>query len=66
KSSAIGNDAGIAIASHPIEDKNEIIRRKIMSDTQRYKMMGNAVSVPMIEAIGTSILRSIARWPRKE
>jgi len=56
---AIGNDAGIEIASHP-EDEDEIIRGKIMSDTQRYKMMGNAVSVPVIEAIGRSILRSIA------
>jgi len=57
---AIGNDAGIAIASHPIEDKDETIKGKIMSDTQRYKMMGNAVSVPVIEAIGRKILERVA------
>ncbi len=56
---AIGNDVGIEIASHP-EDEDEIIRGKIMSDTQRYKMMGNAVSVPVIEAIGRKILECIA------
>jgi len=56
---AIGNDIGIEIASHP-EDEDEIIRGKIMSDTQRYKMMGNAVSVPVIEAIGRKILECIA------
>jgi len=28
-----------------------------VSDTQRYKMMGNAVSVPVIEAIGREILK---------
>lgn len=52
---AIGNDAGIAVASHPA-DKDEVIVGKIMSDTQRYKMMGNAVSVPVIEAIGKRII----------
>ncbi len=30
-----------------------------VSDTQRYKMMGNAVSVPVIEAIGKKILKVI-------
>jgi len=30
-----------------------------VSDTQRYKMMGNAVSVPVITAIGKRILKSI-------
>jgi DNA (cytosine-5)-methyltransferase 1 len=29
---------------------------KSVSDTQRYKMMGNAVSVPVVEAIGKKIL----------
>ncbi|KKN27270.1 hypothetical protein LCGC14_0866480, partial [marine sediment metagenome] len=56
---AIGKDAGIEIASHP-EDEDEIIRGKIMSDAQRYKMMGNAVSVPVIEAIRRKILECIA------
>jgi len=32
---------------------------KGVSDTQRYKMMGNAVSVPVIAAIGKKILESI-------
>jgi DNA (cytosine-5)-methyltransferase 1 len=32
---------------------------KGVSDTQRYKMMGNAVSVPVIEAIGKKILEVI-------
>jgi len=31
-----------------------------VSDTQRYKQMGNAVSVPVIEAIGKAILNRIA------
>jgi site-specific DNA-cytosine methylase len=30
-----------------------------VSDTQRYKMMGNAVSIPVITAIGKRILKSI-------
>ncbi len=32
-----------------------------VSDTQRYKMLGNAVTVNVIEAIGEGLLRSIAR-----
>ena len=55
---AIGNNAGIAVASHP-EDEDEIIRGRVMSDTQRYKAMGNAVSVPVVEAIGRKILEYV-------
>ena len=31
-------------------------QERMMSDTQRYKMMGNAVTVNVIEAIGRKIL----------
>jgi len=50
---AIGNDAGM---EYDYETGETIIEGKVMSDTQRYKMMGNAVSVPVIEAIGRKIL----------
>jgi len=40
------------------ETGETIIEGKVMSDTQRYKMMGNAVSVPVIEAIGRRILET--------
>ena len=53
---AIGNNAGIKLGCHEAGEEDEIIRGKIMSDTQRYKQMGNAVSVPVIEAIGRKIL----------
>lgn len=33
---------------------------EMVSDTQRYKAMGNAVSVPVIEAIGRKILECVA------
>lgn len=52
---AIGNDAG---TTYDYETGETIIRGKVMSDTQRYKMMGNAVSVPVIEAIGRRILET--------
>lgn len=32
-----------------------------ISDTQRYKMMGNAVSVPVVKAVGENILLSIEK-----
>lgn len=56
---AIGNDAGIQLGCYEAGEEDEIIKGKIMSDTQRYKMMGNAISVPVITAIGEAILKTI-------
>jgi len=53
---AIGNDAG---TEYDYEMGETIIEGKVMSDTQRYKQMGNAVSVPVIEAIGRRIWQAI-------
>ena len=35
-----------------------------MSDTQRYKMMGNAVTVNVIQAIGEKILEAVSEEPK--
>jgi len=37
---------------------HKAIKGKTMSDTQRYKQMGNAVSIPVIEAIGKAVLNA--------
>ncbi len=39
-------------------DDNGVIELKMMSDTQRYKQMGNAVTVNVIAAIGIKILEN--------
>ena len=53
---AVGSDAG---TTYDYEIGETTVRGKVMSDSQRYKMMGNAVSVPVIEAIGRKILEAL-------
>ena len=46
------------IGKNPIDPITNTVR---ISDTQRYKCLGNAVSVPVIKFLGNCILRTHAR-----
>jgi DNA (cytosine-5)-methyltransferase 1 len=47
------------------EGKNEEDKLIIISNTQRYKMMGNAVSIPVVQVIGLKLKRYLSAKTRK-